>query len=132
MVFAPGIEFFRPPQRGSADLGGLREVGVSVHEVVQRLPVDPESLGGLFGGQVMGQIHGPTITDQSSSTTGMLRVGQLLDRGCVVQFRYNFRLYPTPGQKQALARTFGCARVVYNDALRARKDAREAGQPFPK
>lgn len=49
-----------------------------------------------------------------------------------MQLRYNFRLYPTLGQQQALARTFGCARVVYNDALRARKDAHEAGQPFPK
>jgi putative transposase len=49
-----------------------------------------------------------------------------------VQLRYNFRLYPTVGQQQALARTFGCARVVFNDALRARKDAYEAGLPFPK
>ncbi|MEU5988673.1 transposase [Spirillospora sp. NPDC047418] len=41
-----------------------------------------------------------------------------------------FRLYPTAGQRQALARAFGCARVVYNDALRAREDARRAGLPF--
>ncbi len=49
-----------------------------------------------------------------------------------MQLRYSFRLYPTAGQQQALARAFGCARVVYNDALRAREDAREAGLPFPK
>lgn len=49
-----------------------------------------------------------------------------------MQLRYNFRLYPTPGQQSALARTFGCARVVYNDALRARKDAHANGLPFPK
>jgi putative transposase len=49
-----------------------------------------------------------------------------------MQLRYNFRLDPTPGQRIALARTFGCARTVYNDALRARKDAHEQGQPFPK
>ena len=49
-----------------------------------------------------------------------------------MQLRYNFRLYPTPGQQQALARTFGCARVVYNDALRIRKEAHQAGAPFPK
>src|SRR5690606_19857295 len=49
-----------------------------------------------------------------------------------MQLRYAFRLYPTPGQRQALARTFGCARTVYNDALRARRDAHAAGQPFPK
>lgn len=48
-----------------------------------------------------------------------------------MQLRYNFRLYPTRGQQAAFARTFGCARVVYNDALRIRKDAHEAGMPFP-
>lgn len=45
-----------------------------------------------------------------------------------MQLRYNFRVYPTPGQRIALARAFGCARVVYNDALRARQDAYEAGE----
>lgn len=49
-----------------------------------------------------------------------------------MQLRYNFRLSPTPGQRTALARTFGCARVVYNDALRIRQDAHTAGLPFPK
>jgi putative transposase len=49
-----------------------------------------------------------------------------------MQLRYSFRVYPTPGQRSALARTFGCARVVYNDALRVRKDAHTAGLPFPK
>lgn len=46
--------------------------------------------------------------------------------------RYQFRLYPTRGQQQALARAFGCARVVYNDGLRLRKDAHAAGAPFPR
>jgi len=49
--------------------------------------------------------------------------------GCV-QLRYNYRLYPTPGQAQALARAFGCARVVFNDGLRARQDAHAAGLPY--
>lgn len=31
-----------------------------------------------------------------------------------------------------MARTFGCARVVYNDALAARKAAHAAGLPYPK
>ena len=47
-----------------------------------------------------------------------------------VQLRYNFRLYPAPGQREALARAFGCARVVFNDALRARQEAHEAGLPY--
>ncbi|WP_030462886.1 RNA-guided endonuclease TnpB family protein [Kitasatospora sp. NRRL B-11411] len=49
-----------------------------------------------------------------------------------MQLRYSFRVYPTAGQRAALARAFGCARVVYNDALRAREDARAAGLPFPR
>ena len=39
-----------------------------------------------------------------------------------MQVRYRYRLYPAPGQQQALARAFGCARVVYNDCLRARDE----------
>ncbi|MFJ8804165.1 RNA-guided endonuclease InsQ/TnpB family protein [Streptomyces sp. NPDC102487] len=48
-----------------------------------------------------------------------------------MQLRYSFRLYPEPGQQGALARAFGCARVVFNDAVRAREGARKAEQPFP-
>ncbi|MDX2762462.1 RNA-guided endonuclease InsQ/TnpB family protein [Streptomyces europaeiscabiei] len=48
-----------------------------------------------------------------------------------MQLRYAFRLYPDAAQQAALARAFGCARVVFNDAVRAREDARDAGQPFP-
>ncbi|MER5640877.1 RNA-guided endonuclease TnpB family protein [Kitasatospora sp. NPDC002227] len=40
-----------------------------------------------------------------------------------MHLRYSYRIYPTVGQRQALARTFGCARVVYNDALVLRKAA---------
>ncbi|MFF7528524.1 RNA-guided endonuclease InsQ/TnpB family protein [Streptomyces bobili] len=48
-----------------------------------------------------------------------------------MQLRYSFRLYPDAGQQRALAKAFGCARVVFNDAVRAREDARKAEQPFP-
>ncbi len=41
---------------------------------------------------------------------------------------YNYRLYPTPGQQAALARVFGCVRVMYNDGLRARQEAFKAGR----
>ncbi|MET8799114.1 transposase [Nocardia sp. NPDC004568] len=47
-----------------------------------------------------------------------------------MQLRYNFRVYPTPGQQLALARAFGCARVVYNDALTVRETARREGLPY--
>ena len=46
----------------------------------------------------------------------------------VVQVRYRYRIYPTPGQQQALARAFGCARVVYNDCLRLRDACHAAGE----
>ncbi|MCX5362961.1 transposase [Streptomyces sp. NBC_00124] len=48
-----------------------------------------------------------------------------------MQLRYAFRLYPEPGQQGALARAFGCARVVFNDAVRTRRDARAAKEPYP-
>ncbi|MFG2916419.1 RNA-guided endonuclease InsQ/TnpB family protein [Kitasatospora sp. NPDC048298] len=49
-----------------------------------------------------------------------------------MQLRYNFRVYPTSGQRMALARAFGCARVVFNDALRARQEAHAHGLPYIK
>jgi len=36
---------------------------------------------------------------------------------------YRYRCYPTPGQCQMLARTFGCARFVYNFGLQLRTEA---------
>ena len=48
----------------------------------------------------------------------------------VVRLRYNFRVYPEPGQRMALARAFGCARVVFNDGLRARREAHAAGLAY--
>jgi putative transposase len=47
-----------------------------------------------------------------------------------VQLRYNVRLYPDASQREALARSFGCARVVFNDGLRLRQQAREAGEKY--
>ncbi|MET9181976.1 RNA-guided endonuclease TnpB family protein [Kitasatospora aureofaciens] len=47
-----------------------------------------------------------------------------------MQLRYSFRVYPNGPQRSALARAFGCARVVFNDALRVRESARAAGLPF--
>ncbi|GAA1741604.1 transposase [Luedemannella helvata] len=47
-----------------------------------------------------------------------------------MQLRYNFRVYPDAVQREALARSFGCARVVFNDGLRLRQQAREAGEKY--
>lgn len=47
--------------------------------------------------------------------------------------RYRYRAYLTrPGQGVAVNKTFGCARVVYNDVIHAREEAHKAGLPFPK
>jgi transposase len=42
--------------------------------------------------------------------------------------RYRYRLYPGAAQRQALARAFGCARVVFNNAIRVREEACERGE----
>ncbi|MGW5632895.1 RNA-guided endonuclease InsQ/TnpB family protein, partial [Streptosporangium sandarakinum] len=47
-----------------------------------------------------------------------------------MRLRYRYRLYPDATQCQALAKAFGCARVVFNDGLRARQTAYEAGLPY--
>lgn len=47
-----------------------------------------------------------------------------------MQLRYSFRLDPAPAQRIALARAFGCARVVFNDALALRRQAHTDGLPF--
>lgn len=48
-----------------------------------------------------------------------------------MQLRYSFRLDPTPAQRRALGRAFGCARVVFNDAIAARRTAHQNGDPYP-
>ena len=45
-----------------------------------------------------------------------------------MQVRYRYRIYPAQGQQRALARAFGCARVVYNDCLKLRDACHVAGE----
>ncbi|MCH7233139.1 transposase, partial [Glycomyces sp. L485] len=42
-----------------------------------------------------------------------------------------YRVYPTAPQRVSLARAFGSARVVFNDAVAARKRAHAQGLPYP-
>jgi helix-turn-helix protein len=44
--------------------------------------------------------------------------------------RYRYRIGQTPEQRTALAKAFGCVRVVYNDGLRLREDAYRAGLSY--
>jgi putative transposase len=46
---------------------------------------------------------------------------------CTVQVRYRYRIYPDVRQREALARAFGCARVVFNDCLRVREQCHATG-----
>jgi putative transposase len=48
-----------------------------------------------------------------------------------MKLRYNVRVYPSASQQACLARAFGCARVVWNDALRLRRVAYGQGVPRP-
>ena len=48
-----------------------------------------------------------------------------------LQARYRYRLYPTPGQKPAPARQFGCCRVVWNDALVLSQSIYQEGRKYP-
>jgi putative transposase len=41
--------------------------------------------------------------------------------------RYRYRIEPSPRQRALLARTFGCCRVVFNDAVRVREQAHRVG-----
>jgi putative transposase len=47
-----------------------------------------------------------------------------------MRLRYRYRLEPDRTQRRSLAKAFGCARVVFNDGLRAREDAYKAGLPY--
>ena len=47
-----------------------------------------------------------------------------------VQLRYSYRLDPRPRHRAALGKAFGCARVVFNDGLAARRQAHQAGQRY--
>ncbi|MDJ0716144.1 MAG: RNA-guided endonuclease TnpB family protein [Prochloraceae cyanobacterium] len=45
--------------------------------------------------------------------------------------RFKYRIYPKPHQIVPLAKAFGCARVVWNDALAIYKKASSEGNPRP-
>lgn len=47
-----------------------------------------------------------------------------------MKLRYKYRLYPHPHQQVALAQAFGCARVVWNDALAKSQELYAAGEKY--
>ncbi|EHN73098.1 transposase [Streptomyces coelicoflavus ZG0656] len=46
-----------------------------------------------------------------------------------MQLRYAFRVYPDAGQRIALARAFGCARVVFFASLKGTREGPKVGAP---
>ncbi|KKZ10510.1 MAG: hypothetical protein TE42_09940 [Candidatus Synechococcus spongiarum SP3] len=48
-----------------------------------------------------------------------------------MQLRHRYRCEPTPGQKIALSQAFGCARVVWNDALELSHRFYQKGEQYP-
>ncbi|MGL5510309.1 MAG: RNA-guided endonuclease InsQ/TnpB family protein [Microcoleaceae cyanobacterium] len=48
-----------------------------------------------------------------------------------MKLRYQYRIYPTPEQRHLLAKTFGCVRVVYNDALAYCQEEYKLGNKKP-
>ncbi|WP_246090088.1 helix-turn-helix domain-containing protein [Nonomuraea deserti] len=57
------------------------------------------------------------------SSISYLRVTSAFRRRRNREAGYKYRSYPTPGQADELARTFGCVRLVYNKALEGRTRA---------
>jgi putative transposase len=47
-----------------------------------------------------------------------------------MQLRYSYRLDPRPRHRLALGKAFGCAGVVFNDALAAQEAACQAEEPY--
>ncbi|NET59233.1 MAG: transposase, partial [Symploca sp. SIO2E6] len=50
----------------------------------------------------------------------------------MMKARYRYRVYPTVGQQMALAKLFGCVRVIWNDALAFCINRYKAGEKKPK
>jgi putative transposase len=65
------------------------------------------------------------VLQGGASSAGVVIGRAYLD---LMQVRYRYRIYPSPNQRQALARAFGCARVVYNDCLRLREECHRVGE----
>lgn len=109
----------------------LFKVGVHLQGAVHRVGLRMASQFGCLGQRFCAPLH--KVHGQSFIWTH----AHIVHTSCVrsrydshMQLRYNFRIYPSPGQRQALAKAFGCARTVFNDGLRMRQEAHEQGLPY--
>jgi IS605 OrfB family transposase len=101
------------------------DIGEDLTEQVERAPVSTPRryLVTKTKCTFSAEIHMPT-------STVILRLSYRPTILVGMQRRYRYRLYPNLSQQADLARAFGCARVVWNDGLRLRQDAYEAGRPY--
>jgi putative transposase len=124
-----GVQFVGDPVSGG--LEGCEE-NFGHGEAPPDLGLDLEGCEAEGVSGVVGEMHGGEGC-LAHTAQSRLRSTQVTVRyTCIMQLRYNFRLYPSPGQARQLAQAFGCARVVFNDALHIRKDAHANGDPYPK
>jgi putative transposase len=65
-----------------------------------------------------------------SASTDLAASGHEFEYAFSMELRYSYRLDPQPRHRLALGKAFGCARVVFNDALAAREAAYQAGEPY--
>jgi hypothetical protein len=68
--------------------------------------------------------------DTMSGGAGCPVSGHEFEYAFNMQLRYNYRLDPRPRHRIAFGKAFGCARVVFNDALAVREAAYRAGLPY--
>ncbi len=131
---------------GTATLGGYLHQQVQVIVVAVELPRLRAEVAAHFPERVLARPEPVRIEDtapvcRQDDHMGVGRGNQVpaaavLRRDChrpmacsgVMQVRYRYRIYPSPGQQRALARVFGSARVVYNDCLRLRDACQAAGE----
>lgn len=83
---------------------------------------------------VFGDKHQVDMTFPHSMSACADKLFTFHDTKCSMGFmlkRYRYRAYPTRGQRASAVQLFGCVRVVWNDALAARENARKQGQHVP-
>jgi transposase len=104
----------------------LHQQVLVVFFAVEFLQFRVERAAPVFRYEDLIDVHGGNCVPAVAVSTGVCHRPAVASG--VVQVRYRYRLYPSPGQQQAPARAFGCARVVYNDCLLVRDKAHEAGE----
>jgi putative transposase len=114
----------------AVELGQLgAEVGADIpHDLLHA----PQVRGGEHAVPVFGYENQMRVQDENTvpASAYVTVAGHETKYSARVQLRYNYRLDPWPRHRQGFARAFGCARVVFNDALALRREAHAAGEPY--